>query len=90
MLPWAGGSGPDQIEGAGEEDAGPREGSGAPPSLPFGLWRGDKKEGELRSAVADADGYVGLALLTVEAASAEGALASAPGAVPSVEVIRGR
>lgn len=65
-------------------------GSGAPPSLPFGLWRGDKKEGELRSAVADADGYVGLALLTVEAASAEGALASAPGAVPSVEVIRGR
>ncbi len=65
-------------------------GSGAPPSLPAGLWRGDKKEGELRSAVADADGYVGLALLTVEAASAEGSLAAAQGAVPSVEVVRHR
>jgi hypothetical protein len=65
-------------------------GSGSAPGLPAGLWRGDKREGELRSAVQDAGGFVGLALISTAAASAGGALALALGAVPTVEVAPGR
>jgi folate-binding Fe-S cluster repair protein YgfZ len=65
-------------------------GSGPAPGLPAGLWRGDKREGELRSAVQDAGGFVGLALISTAAASAGGALALALGAVPTVEVAPGR
>ena len=64
-------------------------GGGAPPDLPAGLWRGDRREGELRSAVADTGGYLGLALVSVGAASAEGRLALGRGAAPTVEVVRG-
>jgi folate-binding protein YgfZ len=62
-------------------------GSGLPPALPAGLWRGDRREGELRSAAALGDGFVGLALLSVGAACAGGALAVAPGGPPAVELV---
>jgi hypothetical protein len=62
-------------------------GSGLLPALPAGLWRGDRREGELRSAAALGDGFVGLALLSVGAACAGGALAVAPGGPPAVELV---
>lgn len=64
-------------------------GSGPPPALPAGLWRGEKREGELRSAVADPDGFAGLALVSVTSAEAGGQFAFASGAAESVEIIRG-
>src|ERR1700678_2105827 len=47
-------------------------GAGAPPAVPAALWRGESKEGELRSAVPDAEGrgYLGLALVSVGGAPA--------------------
>jgi folate-binding protein YgfZ len=62
-------------------------GAGRPPALPAGLWRGDSREGELRSAVALADGYVGLALVSVGAASAGGPLAAMAGGPPAVQLV---
>ena len=62
-------------------------GAGPAPALPAGLWRGDTREGELRSAAALGGGFVGLALLSLGAASAGGALSSAPGGPPAVEVV---
>jgi tRNA-modifying protein YgfZ len=61
--------------------------SGSLPPLPAALWRGDKREGEVRSAVQDAGGFAGLALISVTAASAGDSLALALGAAPTVEVI---
>ena len=62
-------------------------GAGAPPPAPAPLWRGDKREGELRSAVADADGraYSGLALVAADAAGGPFSLAS--GMPPSLDVV---
>lgn len=61
--------------------------SGAPPPVPAALWRGDRREGELRSAVADADGrgFAGLALVQVGAAAGPFSLAS--GFPPSLDVV---
>jgi len=63
-------------------------GSGAPPPLPAALWRGDRREGELRSAVVDAGGggYAGLALVSTAAALARGGVSLAAGGTPSVEL----
>jgi folate-binding protein YgfZ len=63
-------------------------GNGAPPAVPAALWRGDRKEGELRSAVPDAAGrgYLGLALVSVGSAPAGGPLALSQGGLPSVEI----
>ena len=63
-------------------------GGGAPPALPAGLWRGDRREGELRSAVADAGGFDGLALVSVASASPAGLFALAAGAADSVEIVK--
>jgi folate-binding protein YgfZ len=62
------------------------KGPGALPPLPAALWLGERKEGELRSGVADAQGFVGLALVGVAAA---GPLALARGAPATVELARG-
>lgn len=62
------------------------QGSGPMPPLPAGLWRGDRREGELRSGVQDAGGFAGLALLSVAAATGGVALSLAPGAAPCVDV----
>jgi len=40
-------------------------GNGAIPSLPAALYDGERRVGELRSAVVNAEGFVGLALLTL-------------------------
>jgi hypothetical protein len=61
-----------------------------PPALPAGLWRGDRKEGELRSAVRAGAGFKGLALVSVAAASGGGALSLALGAAPTVELLAAR
>ncbi len=65
-------------------------GSDRPPALPAALWRDDKREGELRSAVQDDGGFAGLALVSTAAASAGGALSLALGAVPTVELLPAR
>lgn len=64
-------------------------GSGPPPALPAGLWKGEKREGELRSAVADPGGFAGLALVSVTSAEAGCQFALAAGAAESIEIIRG-
>jgi folate-binding protein YgfZ len=62
-------------------------GPGAPPAAPAAVWRGDRREGELRSAVPDADGngYSGLAL--VSAAASGGPFSLASGMPPSLDVV---
>jgi folate-binding protein YgfZ len=65
-------------------------GSGPPPALPAPLWRGDKREGELRSAVQDAGGFAGLALVSTDSAAAGGALSLALGAAPTVDILSAR
>jgi hypothetical protein len=63
-------------------------GAGAPPPLPAALWRADRREGELRSAVSDASGggFCGLALVSTAAAQDGGPLSLAAGGPPSVEI----
>jgi folate-binding protein YgfZ len=61
-------------------------GGGPLPRLPAALWRGDRREGELRSAVGDAGGFHGLALVSASSASAGVALALAVGSHPTVEI----
>jgi tRNA-modifying protein YgfZ len=63
-------------------------GTGEPPAVPATLWRGDRKEGELRSAVPDAagHGYSGLALVSAENATKGEAVALSQGGPPSVEI----
>jgi folate-binding protein YgfZ len=65
------------------------KGAGAVPALPSGLWRGGRREGEIRSAVGDAGGFLGLALVSAAAALAKGPLSLEPGAPATVELIRG-
>ncbi len=60
----------------------------APPALPAGLWRGDRREGELRSAVADSAGFDGLALVSVAGASPGAPFALAAGAADTVEIVK--
>jgi len=63
-------------------------GTGPLPGLPAALWRGDRKEGELRSAVPNdaGTGYAGLAMVSVEAVPAGATLAISQGSPPSVEI----
>jgi tRNA-modifying protein YgfZ len=63
-------------------------GAGTVPAVPAALWRGDRREGELRSVVADASGrgYVGMALVSVDAVPSAGALALSQGGPPVVEI----
>jgi hypothetical protein len=64
-------------------------GAGARPRVPATLWLGDRKEGELRSAVTEAGGgYAGLALVSVGAAAAGQPLALAPAGEPGVVLTR--
>jgi folate-binding Fe-S cluster repair protein YgfZ len=64
-------------------------GAGTVPVVPAALWRGDRREGELRSAVPDASGrgYVGMALVSVDAVPSAGALALSQGGPPAVEIL---
>jgi folate-binding protein YgfZ len=64
-------------------------GAGAAPVLPAALWLGDRKEGEIRSAVPEGGGYTGIALVSVTAASGGDPLALALGAPPTVALVRG-
>jgi tRNA-modifying protein YgfZ len=63
-------------------------GRGPVPALPAALWRGELREGELRSAVPDASGagFLGLAIVSAEGGAAGGALALAQGGPPAVEI----
>jgi folate-binding protein YgfZ len=64
-------------------------GAGSPPGLPAALWQGERREGELRTAVAQAGGYAGLALVPAAVAGAGGRFATSQGAEPTVEIDRG-
>jgi folate-binding protein YgfZ len=61
-------------------------GAGGPPSVPAVLWRSGRREGELRSAVADGPGYSGLALVSASAASG-GSFSLASEIPPSLDVV---
>lgn len=63
-------------------------GAGAPPAVPADLWRGGRREGELRSVAADpaGRGYSGLALVPASAA-AGGSFSLASGIPPSLDVV---
>jgi tRNA-modifying protein YgfZ len=64
-------------------------GAGAPPQVPAALWAGERKEGELRSAVAaEGGGFAGLALVSVSGAAAGGPLALSPSGEPGVRLVR--
>lgn len=54
-------------------------GSGEVAALPAGLFQGERKVGELRSAVRSGDGFVGLALVSLLNARAEAGLALTEG-----------
>ena len=62
-------------------------GGGAPPALPAGLWRGDRREGEVRSAAADSGGFAGLALVSAASAAAGAPFALARGAAETVAIV---
>jgi tRNA-modifying protein YgfZ len=62
-------------------------GTGAPPAIPAGLWRGERREGEVRSAVPDSGGFAGLALVSIAAAGDVAPLALAPGAAGTVQIV---
>lgn len=66
-------------------------GSGEPPPVPAALWRGGRREGELRSVAPDAGGpgYSGLALVAAASAPAGGPLSLAADGPPSVEIVLG-
>jgi folate-binding protein YgfZ len=63
-------------------------GPGVPPALPAALWQGEKKVGELRSAVEEEPpgGFVGLALLTLANLQEGKALGRVPGGSAAIEV----
>lgn len=62
------------------------KGTGDLPTLPAALYAGEKKVGELRTAVARGDGFVGLAMISLISAPADGRLSLAPDAAVSVTV----
>ena len=62
-------------------------GEGAPPALPAALWRGERRDGELRSAVADPGGFDGLALVSVDCAALGGGLSLAKGGPQTVSLV---
>ncbi|HXQ80152.1 MAG TPA: folate-binding protein [Opitutaceae bacterium] len=64
-------------------------GDGAPPPVPAALWSGGRREGELRSAVADAGerGFAGLALVSAASAAGGRPLSLAAGGPPSIEIV---
>jgi folate-binding protein YgfZ len=64
-------------------------GAGPARETPGGLWLGERRVGELRSAVLDAGGFLGLAMLAEGIASGGRALSPAPGAPATVEVAAG-
>ena len=63
-------------------------GAGVPPALLSGLFQGERREGELRSAAPSRGGFVGLALISVASAAAGGPFSLGPGAEPSVQIAR--
>lgn len=62
------------------------QGRGELPPLPAALYAGEKKIGELRTAVCERDGFVGLAMISLVNAPADGRLALAPDAAASITV----
>jgi len=66
-------------------------GGGGPPPVPAALWRGGRREGELRSAAPDAGGggYSGLALVRAPSGAPGGPLSLSSDGPPSVEIAPG-
>ncbi len=60
-------------------------GRGVAPETPAALFQGERSVGELRSAVRDGDGYVGLALVSLLNARSEAGLSLAIGVEATVE-----
>lgn len=61
-------------------------GTGAVPALPAALFADGREAGELRSAAEDADGFAGLAMVTLRHVPADGKLALAADAAPALQL----
>jgi folate-binding protein YgfZ len=61
-------------------------GTGSVPPLPAGLFRGEKRVGELRSAVGAGAGFEGLALVAADVADPGAGLSLGPGDAASVDL----
>jgi folate-binding protein YgfZ len=62
-------------------------GAGEAPALPAALWRGDRREGEIRSAIPGPGGFEGIALVSVAGAASGAPLSLAAGAPNSIEIV---
>jgi folate-binding protein YgfZ len=62
-------------------------GAGAPPALPATLYNGPKRMGELRSAAADGESFVGFALLSLLGLDRCPGLSYTPEGEPVVQLV---
>ncbi len=63
-------------------------GSGVPPVSGTALYQGDRKVGEMRSAAADGGGFLAMAMMSLVNLDAKVGLSLAPGAVPTLKILR--
>jgi hypothetical protein len=65
-----------------------RAAAGGVPTVPAPLWVGPKQVGEVRSAVAEEGGFVGLAMVSLLGIGPAKALALTPDGPEAVELMR--
>jgi folate-binding protein YgfZ len=63
-------------------------GAGAPPAPGAALHQGERKAGELRSAAADGDGFLAMAMLSLVNLEDNAPLSLEPGGVASIRILR--
>lgn len=63
-------------------------GKGVPPAPDTALHQGERKVGELRSAVADGDGFLAMAMLSLVNLDQSAPLAAVPGDLPPLRILR--
>ena len=64
------------------------QGPGAPPAPGTALHQGERKVGETRSAAADGDNFLALAMVSLVNLDPAAGLSLAPGAAPTLEILR--
>lgn len=64
------------------------QGVGAPPTSGTGLYQGDRKVGETRSAAVDGETFLALAMVSLVSLDAAAGLGLAPGGSPTLKILR--
>lgn len=64
------------------------QGAGAPPAPGTGLYQGGRRVGETRSAAADGDNFLALAMVSLVNLDATAGLGLAPGGPPGLKILR--